>query len=94
MRLGNALQKAEHVVLDGAEYTDVIAPCDAVSRGAYDEAADCEFFDSNSSFTSVLLRPGDYLYLEPGELHRPGVSAAEGAAASHVFKAVFKLALD
>ena len=85
-----------HVVLDGKEYTDVIALGDAVSRGEYDEAGDCEFFDCDGSFTSVLLRPGDYLSLAPGELHRPGVAVAEGDGhgKSPVLKVVFKLALD
>lgn len=76
------------IVLAGRECIEVADTDSLVPREAYDADRDVAFYDPPEQSTSVLLRPGQFVVLFPGDAHRPGLALDEPA---DVVKAVAKL---
>jgi biofilm protein TabA len=78
------------IVLDGQERIEVADTHSLVPREAYDADRDVAFYEPPRYSTSVLLRPGQFVVLFPGDAHRPGLALDEPAG---LVKAVAKLPL-
>ena len=59
------------------------------SRGEYDADKDVEFLSGDGDF--LLLKPGHFVILWPGEVHMPGMASGAPAA---VKKIVVKIRID
>ena len=76
-------------MVSGSEEIRVCSASDLVIAKPYDPAADYELGEpASGAFSSVILRPGDFLVLWPGEAHYPGIAPSSPAPVS---KIVFKV---
>ena len=61
-----------HVVISGCEVIKTVFLPDALPAIPYAEKDDVEFFTADSNISDIALAPGRFLFLSPGEPHRPG----------------------
>lgn len=74
-------------LVEGCERVDIACP-DALELQA--QSGDC-WNCSGDAKESLVLRPGHFLVLFPGEAHRPGMTAGEaGKVGRIVFKILYK----
>ena len=60
------------LILEGREFMDVAREKEAVLDTPYAQDGDCGFFKAPGNYSSILLEPGNFTVLFPGDLHRPG----------------------
>jgi YhcH/YjgK/YiaL family protein len=61
-----------HVVISGSEIIRTVFMADAGPAVPYAENDDVEFFTGDRNISGMVLAPGMFLWLFPGEPHRPG----------------------
>lgn len=61
-----------HVVISGSEIIKTVFMPDAMPAVPYVEKDDVEFFTARENTSDIVLAPGMFLFLFPGEPHRPG----------------------
>lgn len=77
------------MVLGGREIIRTVFPGDATRLTEYDGNDDAEFFSADKNCTEFILEEGRFLYLAPGEIHRPACPC--GDYRGEVVKCVFKI---
>ena len=60
------------LLLEGQEFMDVSREKVSVLDTSCDQEEDCAFIDGPETCSSVLLEPGMFAVVFPGELHQPG----------------------
>lgn len=78
-------------MIQGAELID-IAPAEGLSIIEDRRPSDCVFYEDPTDFTRVVLKPGTFALIFPGEAHRPGLAINDGF--DQVLKAVAKIRLQ
>ena len=73
----------------GSETMRTAQLADCTAPGAYDAAADLQFFGGAARAVSLPTDTGDFAIFFPGDVHMPGVRCEK--TASEVLKLVFKL---